>query len=400
MSDLESPIGDKKGSIGPVSISSESGPSDKNSVGPPTLTPAKGPFLGPIPEVFGKRCSKEDRLQRIKATGGTPACEDAVLRSLRWLKSHQQPDGSWGGGPSAAMTGLALLAYFGHCETYTSEEFGESCLKGIIYLVNLGMKNDGKIASNYTTQSWCYEHAIATYALAEASTFCNNPKLPIPYLKEVTEKAGQYIIDHQADNGGWAYAYVTTKGHTDTSVVGWQIQALKACSHTDIRYKGMPSCIKKGLEYLDSTQNGSGAFGYTGPPPADGKYASLTGVGVLCHQMWGEGKKREVTKGLKYIKENVKFDWNTADSNLYAAYYESQAMMQSGGKDWLFYNDLIRDQLLNNQNPDGSWNATTGKLHGDSTTYRTALCTLMLEVYYRFTSSSDRGASGSRIDIH
>jgi hypothetical protein len=354
----------------------------------------------PIPLEVSKRCSKEDRLQRINTTGGTPACEDAVLKSLRWLKSQQQDDGSWGGGPSAAMTGLALLAYFGHCETNASTEFGESCQKGIVYLVNLGLKNDGKMASNYTANSWCYEHAIATYALGEASTFCNNPKAPIPYLKEITEKAGQYIIDHQADNGGWAYAYATTKGHTDTSVVGWQIQALRACSHTDIRYKGMSSCIKKGLEYLDTTQNGNGAFGYTGPPPADGKYAGLTGVGVLCHQMWNEGKKREVTKGLKYIKENVKFDWNTADSNLYAAYYESQAMMQSGGKDWEFYNDLIRDQLLANQNADGSWKQTVGKLHNDSPVFRTALCTLMLEVYYRFTSSNDRGASGSRIDIH
>ena len=45
------------------------------------------------------------------------------------------------------MTGLALLAYFGHCETPVSEEFGDSCMKGIVYLVNLGMKNDGKLAS-------------------------------------------------------------------------------------------------------------------------------------------------------------------------------------------------------------------------------------------------------------
>ena len=69
---------------------------------------------------------------------------------------------------------------------------------------------------------------------------------------------------------------------------------------------------------------------------------------------------------MKYIKENTKFDWNTEDSDLYGHYYESQAMMQAGGDDWKFYNDLFRDQFLNNQNPDGSWKAPKFAGHGRS----------------------------------
>ena len=107
-----------------------------------------------------KRCSKEDRLARLKENGGTPPREEAVLKALRWLKAQQKPDGSWPG-RAPAMTGLVLLAYFGHCETPVSEEFGDSCMKGIVYLVNLGMKNDGKLASNFTEKSWPYEHSIA-----------------------------------------------------------------------------------------------------------------------------------------------------------------------------------------------------------------------------------------------
>ena len=354
-----------------------------------------GKLFGMIPESMRKRCSPEDRLQRLTQNGGTLACETAVLKSLRWLKGTQASDGSWGEANKPAMTGLALLAYFGHCETPASPEFGESCLKGIVYLVNLGSKNGGKMASNFTENGWCYEHAIATYALGEAATFCKDLNVNVPSLVETTEKAGQFIIDHQNKNGGWGYLY-TESGSTDVSVAGWQIQALKACSHTEIKFRGMTACIGKGLDYLTTCQADNGGFGYNGKSPVEGTYFTLTGVGMLCNQMWGKGARNEVRKGAKYITENTKFDYTTKDSNLYAHYYESQAMMQRGGEDWKFYNNLFRDQLLNNQDEDGSWKqpgiggAFAGG--GQGKTYRTCLATLMLEVYYRFLNTGGGGA--------
>ena len=38
------------------------------------------------------------------------------MKSLRWMKQTQNKDGSWGN-RKVAYTGLALLAYLGHCET-------------------------------------------------------------------------------------------------------------------------------------------------------------------------------------------------------------------------------------------------------------------------------------------
>jgi hypothetical protein len=301
------------------------------------------------------------------------------------------------------MTGLALLAYFGHCETPASEEFGDSCLKGITYLVDLGMKNNGRIGANMSAQPFCYEHAIATYALAEATTFCKDLKPELPNLKAITEKAGQFIIDNQNDKGAWAYGYKKTGG--DVSVVGWQIQALKACSHTGIKFRGMIPCINKGLAYLITCQNDNGGFGYNGKNPVGGlDYHTLTGVGMLCNQMWDKNKA-EVRKGARYVLKNTKFDYNGECSDLYGHYYESQAMMQLGGTEWKKYNDLFRDQVLNNQDRDGSWKAPGGgkKIRGNEhvkadKVYRTTLCILMLEVYYRFLST-DGGSARSRTPI-
>lgn len=360
-----------------------------------------GKLFGLIPETMRKRCSKDDRLQRLKENGGTAACEEAVVKGLRWLKANQKPNGSWGSGNSVAMTGLALLAYFGHCETPVSEEFGDSCMKAIVFLVNHGMKNDGKLANNFTANSWPYEHSIGTYALAEAATFCKELKVDVPNLMEVTEKAGQLIINNQHQNGGWSYLYATYEGHVDVSVTGWQIQALKACSHAPLRLKGMNSCISKALNYVNDCQHESGGYGYTGKSASGGlDYHTLTGVGMLCNQMWGKASRTEVRKAAKYILENSKFEYNGEFADLYGHYYESQAMMQRGGEEWKKYNDMFRDQLLKNQNADGSWKAPGGgkKIRGVGTSYvsdevyRNCLNILMLEVYYRFLSTGGGGA--------
>ena len=398
-----SPIGgDPGGSLG-----------DGTGIGPgglgEGLFPSKGLnnsklFLNLTPSI-GKRCSPEDRMQRIRETGGTPECEVAVVSALRWLKANQSADGSWGDAHKVAMTGLALLAYFGHCESPASEEFGDSCLRAIVYLTDVGMRNDGRIATNYTANHWSYEHAIATYALGEAATFCKELKFDVPYLMEVTKKAGQFIIDNQNKNGGWAYLYAVSGGHTDVSVTGWQIQALKACSHTGIEYKRLNPCIRSGLGYLENCRDENGSYGYNGKNPAGGlSYRSLSGVGMLCNQMWGKNSQSDIRKTTKYVLANTKLDYNSARCDLYAHYYESQAMMRADKQSWIAYNQIFRDQILQNQDTDGSWKVPGGgqKIEAVAPTwaasnmegkiYRTTLCTLMLEVYYRFLNT-DEGLS-------
>ena len=63
-----------------------------------------------------------------------------------------------------------------------------------------------------------------------------------------------------------------------------------------------------------------------------------------------------VRQGCQFeILKNAKFEYNTPHSDLYRHYYHAQAMINRGGDDWAFYNELFRDELLNNQNDDGSW---------------------------------------------
>lgn len=361
-----------------------------------------GGGFGAIPQTMRERCSKGDRLNRLTKNGGNEACEDAVMKSLRWLKKTQNPDGSWCKQHPTAMTGFAILAFLGHCETPNSEEFGDAVTKGIVYLVNKSMKNNGKMADDLKGH-WSYEHGIATYALGEAATFCTKLNINIPNLKEATIASGNWILEHQHSNGSWTYLYELSSGHHDNSVGLWQIQALKACSHTGFwDEKAFRGSFRKALEYIRGTQNKNGGVGYASSNAHGDAGWSMTGGGMLAFQMLGKSHDSVVRQGAKHLKKTVKFDWNTADAALYQNYYNAQAMINRGGGDWDFYNKVFRDQILNNQNADGTWKDIGGgnKINGIATSYkggstmathyRTCLATFMLEVYYRFLPATGR----------
>ena len=182
----------------------------------------------------------------------------------------------------------------------------------------------------------------------------------------------------------------------DSSITCWHLQALKACNHTGLKFRNMSSVVRNALGYLEKCQREDGGVYYT---PSVGKYASMTGASMLCHQQWGRSARSTVRKAAKFSKD-VKFGYDTADADLYAHYYYGQAMINRGGSEWSNYNNKFRDEILKNQAADGSWSKVPGggnTLNAGAPTYvsgeysihyRTCLCTLMLEVYYRFLPGS------------
>ena len=123
-------------------------------------------------------------------------------------------------------------------------------------------------------------------------------------------------------------------------------------------------------------------------PGGPGK-PTLTGAGVLGLLMLGgkEDYNDEIEKGLDSIVSQIKGkSWG--NSNLYEWYYNTQACFEGGGKHWKEWNDMFQDEIIDNQNEDGSW--TNGRTnHGGQNIYTTCLCTLMLEVYYRYNVNKD-----------
>ncbi|MCP5560387.1 MAG: terpene cyclase/mutase family protein [Verrucomicrobiaceae bacterium] len=360
-----------------------------------------------LPPAMRSRCSTQERLEKLRQNGGSPECEAAVSRSLEWLKTQQNPDGSWGKANKAAMTGLALLCYLGRCETPDSPFYGDNVMKGILYLIELSKKNEyGAITDDFKGNAGAYEHGIATYALGEMYTLARLGSKSLPGMREAFEKGVELIIKCQNTEGkaegSWDYYTKNisegkpTSSREDLSVAGWQYQALKAAKHTGLKITGLHSAIDKTVKYIEGLQTKDGGIG---KPSRDAHYNqwSLTGAGVLGLQTLGKsGKKSAINKGMKFLRDFITaepLDWNK-NCNLYCWYYYTQAFFQQGGDDWKFYNEQVLPQLLNNQAADGSWkterpNWESGGTRGNAI-YRQALCTLQLEVYYRYLKVADR----------
>jgi hypothetical protein len=141
-----------------------------------------------------------------------------------------------------------------------------------------------------------------------------------------------------------------------------------------------------------------GSFGYR---KAGDRGYTLTGVGVLSKLFWLGHPDRTVREGLKNIQSRD-LSYDGADCNLYAWYYDTQACFQAQGGAWDWWNRRFQDQLTNKQSADGSWPPTSGNeaggfakaTAGDGPVYRTTLCCLMLEVFYRYLPTSQEDALG------
>jgi hypothetical protein len=347
--------------------------------------------LGGLPGSMKGRCTPQERLKRLREGGGNEQCEAAVVRSLRWLKANQNSDGSWGQQYKASMTGLALLAYLGHCETPKSQEYGETVTKAITYLVNMGNSQKGKL-SLVNSHGWVYEHGIATYALCEALTFVKELKMDFPGLQQACNEAVQMILNGQHPSGSWDYNYNKASSRPgDTSILGWHVQALKAADHAGFEKKDIQKAVDRALKRLEEVQNDNGTFGYVNKgSPNDQR---LVGVGALCFQMWGKENSRPAREAIRWMSKEMDPVYNSPSANLYAWYYTTLSLFQKGGTQWDRWNRKWRDQLLNNQNEDGTYKqegnfgkgATSTSAAGrDAEIYRLCLNTLSLEAYYRF----------------
>jgi hypothetical protein len=336
-------------------------------------------------------------LQKLRESGGTAECERAVSNALEYLKSKQKPDGSWGTGNKCAMTGFALLCFLGRCETPDSPYYGDTVMKGILFLIETQKKNPHRMFSQATSgNAPVYEHGIATYALGEMYTLARMGSKSLPGMREAFEDGVKVIIENQQKGGSWVYdtekgAY--SQGREDLSVTGWQYQALKAAKLTNLKISGLHGAIDNTLDYLKKKQTKDGGIG-GGNREAHYNQWELTGAGVLGLQTLGGGKgKAEIKKAMEFSRELFTKEppvW--ASNTLYSTYYYQQAFFQAGGDDWKFWNEQYLPQILKAQKPDGSWSHSKTSQGGDLI-YATALNTLMLEVYYRYLKVADREAS-------
>mgnify|MGYP003604610101 CR=1 FL=1 len=334
---------------------------------------------GPVTTIFIKDPKLTERTEKVRINT-PPEVHNAVLRALNWLRDNQNPDGSWNSSHQVGNTGLGLLTFFAHGAGMDDPQYGVTVEKALRYLLAHVRENGEFDAAR--GHAYVYEHAIGTYALADAYLLTH-----IPEVKLKLERAVNVLLKGQlAASGGWDYGYDPASSRNDASVSAWQVQALKAVLISGAEVPGVLEALEKSLGGMRALQDkASGEFAYSSQTPRHNP--GLTALGVLSFQYAGQKDSPEARKGLTALK-GVKATTDLSDWPFYSWYYITQAKYLAKGAVWDEWNRQITTRLMTSQARDGSWTSVAAGEKDLGRAYTTTLAALSLQVYSKHLSTS------------
>ncbi|MAG58869.1 MAG: hypothetical protein CMJ83_21495 [Planctomycetes bacterium] len=353
--------------------------------------------------------AKRRALQR---GGGSAETEAAVLAGLRYLKSIQRRNGSWGrnhrhnkyGDFRVGKTALCLLAFLGSGHTHQENgEFQETVRRGLDWLISQQDRPTGHFGD-----SSAYGHGISTYAFAEAYAMTRDPRLRGPLRRAVGRVVTAQMTSRERKlDGGWPYYYRDPDRRHDRfprmSVSVWQVMALKSARIGGINVP--ETSLQRAKRFVLAAHDPRlHAFRYNHDPEwLSTSYPTLPGTtpaALFALQLLGGDRTgEEYQTGLRYIgRRPLMTRWRRYSdeefatrglSNLYYYYYATLALFFEGGDAWKQWNSRLTRLLVGGQDRDGSWRpvsyyAEYARDTDRDRVYTTAMSVLMLEVYYRY----------------
>ncbi len=362
--------------------------------------------------LFDRRAG-DAKLRALRDYGGTEASEAAVRNGLAYLARIQHDTGAWGdpdyrhrkyGYVDVGKTALCALAFLGSGHTPQSKtRYSDVTTRAIRFL--LSQQN----ARGHIGRGASYGHGIATYALAEAYAMTRDPSLRAPLMRAVGRILDAQNLDRGRleTYGGWGYFYAGDRVWDDwprASVTAWQVMALKSARLGGIAVPD--EALAAARAYLrNAYDREAGSFRYSHDPDRlRSAFRTLPGstpASMFALLILGEDPGTErIRQGTRYVMDRIPTTYQRtgdrafvlqAKGNLYFWYYATLALFTTQGDAWTTWNAHLRDLLVGAQCPDGSWlpispYARYANDNRRDRSYTTALCVLMLEVYYRYVT--------------
>lgn len=371
----------------------------------PQIAKVSGDLPGPVKirigDVTSGRMSAETRSAMVRRFGGNSESEAAVALGLKWLIRHQMSNGSWNfehskhpgckgqcsqngslkSCPNGA-TGLALLALLGAGHTHHGGDYQKEVKRGLDFLLKTSKTSadDGRDFRGYVVgNEGMYVQGLCTIAFCECAAMTNDSR-----MRKAAEGAIEFIVKAQNPvDGGWRYV---PRARGDTSVVGWQVMALRSAHNSRISVS--PKTFKGVETFLDLAQQNRGSeyVYYPGDTRQQSSSTpSMTAVGLLCRMYLGWDRTNpSLINGIEYL-DRIK----PLPDDMYFNYYGTQVMHHWGGEEWTRWNEVMRNQLVRSQHLAkdghlaGSWDVADPHGGAGGRLYMTCLSLMTLEVYYR-----------------
>ena len=291
-----------------------------------------------------------------------------IVNSLvAWLKARVLSDGSWF--RVNYITALSVLALIELQKSGNGDaEILPLIEKGIEWLCTT-RNTDGGCREALNLNVW--DTALSIIALTEVSAnYSNN--------SEVISKAAQWLVDHQNDNGGWAFSGMrdsSLPSDADDTALGTLALIRANLTSTDAK-----SAIQNGIAWLKQNQGPDGSWSTYQPGEGDVGCVSITAHAIEA--LLADGKNEtSVNRGIQWLRSTIHRDGFWDDLWLAKRTYGTAnalvALIKAGFRDVPEVARGIR-WLEQTQHADGGWGEDMFGNPTDSTVEQTAWCTYAL----------------------
>jgi len=304
--------------------------------------------------------------------------DGAVGDGLAWLAKQQNDDGSFGGGRygrNVAITALACIAFMGDGSLPGRGPYGHIVHKGLEHV--LDSSTDSGLIASPGTSGPMYGHGFATLFLGEVygMTAGGGDTVRSQRVHEALVKAVRLIERCQNEEGGWRYNPVPFDA--DVSVTICQVMALRSARNAGIEVS--KETIDRAVEYVRECQMPDGGFRYQLDSGASAWPRSAAGIATLYYA--GIYEDQAIERGLNYLVTTA-FPGAVPPGRahyFYGHYYATQAMYLAGEEWWAAWWPAIRNELVDTQLEDGSWD---DRAFGSS--YASSMALIILQMPKRY----------------
>ena len=311
--------------------------------------------------------------------------DGSIERSLEYLAAAQQRNGSFptqnNGQPG--VTSLCVMAFVAQGHMPGEGPYGEQLDLALRFIVNcqkkngllaLVMPNGERISRNIDHDrgsAAVYNHALSSLLLTEVFAMGGGD---LEKNQEAIELALRATLEMQtwpkrnkSDEGGWRYVDdFPNRGNfdSDLSVTGWQLMFLRSAKNAGFDVPQQP--IADAVGYVQRCfQTKYNTFTHLATSQYDRRSRGMAGAGILAMAHAGLHDSKEARASGKWLLEQgfanynesryyTRTDW-ADDRYHYGVFCSCQAMYQLGGDYWAQFFPPVAKVILDNQNPDGSW---------------------------------------------
>ncbi|MEK7449414.1 MAG: prenyltransferase/squalene oxidase repeat-containing protein [Planctomycetota bacterium] len=307
----------------------------------------------------------------------TPELQATIDKGLVFLAQHQSKSGAWGSHYNVAVTSLAGLAFLAGGNLPGEGKYGDTVRNALNYIMRCATKA-GYICEPGIASSRMHGHGFATWFLAEIYGMSHHSAVvDAEEIKKVLRNAIKVIEESQSSEGGWYYE--PNRSGDEGSVTVCIVQALRAARNAGISVD--KKVIDRGVDYLKRSANPDGSFKYSVSGGGGGSFA-LTAGGVSSLCLYGMYDLAETKKGLEFMmkfKPGSSQNWQ-GGYPFYSNFYATLATFLAGDEYWPQWFPPLRQYLIKNQAPNGSWTSS----EPDQPDYGTAFACLILQIPYRY----------------